>query len=111
MNYKRSEADSCLYHKWTKYGLVLWLSWIDDCFFTGPEKACQEAKTQMMQRFDCDEIGNMDEYIGCKLERNWENRSLKWTQPVMIQSFSDEYKTNTSRPSPTTPAEPGQILC
>ena len=37
---------------------------------------------------------NMDEYVGCKLTRNRVEQSLKFTQPVMIQSFEDELQIN-----------------
>jgi hypothetical protein len=30
MKCNRSKADPCLYYHWTKTGLVLWLSWVDD---------------------------------------------------------------------------------
>jgi hypothetical protein len=30
MKYERSIADPCLYYHWTKEGLILWLSWVDD---------------------------------------------------------------------------------
>jgi hypothetical protein len=35
MKYNRSKADPCLYYHWTKTGLVLWLSWVDDCLVCG----------------------------------------------------------------------------
>ena len=63
----------------------------------------------MTSRFDCDVVGNMDEYVGCKIDRDWENRLLKITQPVMIQSFADEFNTDTGRRH-RTPAESGQLL-
>ena len=70
MGYEKSSADPCLYYKWTNKGPVLWISWIDDCFVIGPKEQIKKAKDEMMKRFDCDEIGNMNEYVGCKLTRN-----------------------------------------
>jgi hypothetical protein len=32
----RSQADPCLYYKWTTAGLCIWLSWVDDCLMMGP---------------------------------------------------------------------------
>ena len=26
-----SDADPCMYYKWDAAGLLVWLSWIDDC--------------------------------------------------------------------------------
>jgi len=42
------------------------------------------------QRFDCVDIGALIEYVGCKIERT--SKGLKITQPVILQSFEDEFK-------------------
>jgi hypothetical protein len=39
MGFVRSKADPCMYYKWSREGLVLWVSWIDDCLVMGPMKA------------------------------------------------------------------------
>jgi len=75
----------------------------------GSKENVLKAKKEMMERFDCDEVGNMDEYVGCKLERNYSNRSLKFTQPVLLQSFEDEFDLPEGK-APVTPAEAGSIL-
>jgi hypothetical protein len=50
-------------------GLIIWLSWIDDCLVSGNEEGVLDAKEQMKARFDCDDIGEITEYVGCKIER------------------------------------------
>ena len=61
-----------------------------------------------MARFDCDNVGDVTEYTGCKVERDEKEISIKFIQPLMIQSFKDEYKvTNKER---STPAELGSVL-
>jgi hypothetical protein len=43
--YNKSRADACLYFAWNKVGLVLWLSWVDDCLiFCGRKEGVLEAK-------------------------------------------------------------------
>jgi hypothetical protein len=69
MRYKRSKADPCLYYRKTKHGMVIWTSWIDDCLVVEPKKAMRKAKKSMTKRINCDIMGNMEEYVGCKLER------------------------------------------
>jgi hypothetical protein len=44
MKFKRSSADPCLYYCWTMYGLVVWLSWIDECLVVGDKRAVEAAK-------------------------------------------------------------------
>jgi hypothetical protein len=39
MSFKRSAADPFLYYCWKMYGLVVWLSWIDDCLVDGYKRA------------------------------------------------------------------------
>jgi hypothetical protein len=73
MHFERSKADPCLYYSWTKHGLVTWISWVDNCLVCGSAEGVKIAKAQMMKQFDCDEIGNMDEYVGCKINRNSKN--------------------------------------
>ena len=51
----------------------------------------------------------MDEYVGCKLERNYEERSMKFMQPVMLQSFAHKFDW-PGGPLPNTPATPGDAL-
>jgi hypothetical protein len=65
VKFKQRKADPCLYFAWTLLGLVL----IDDCLIIGQTSAKQKAKKLMTDCFDwCNIIGNMDEYIGCKLK-------------------------------------------
>jgi hypothetical protein len=51
----------------------------------------------------------MDKYVGCKVKRNYDDRSIKMTQPVMLQSFTDEFELPAG-PVPNTPATPGNAL-
>jgi len=108
MGYKRSKADPCLYYTWTMRGLVLWISWVDDCLVCGNAEAVKIAKRQMMERFDCDEVGELTEYIGCKLHRD--DESIKMTQPVLLQSFKEEFGATVGDGVPRTPATPGDVL-
>ena len=109
MTYKRSKADLCLYYKWTETGLSLWISWIDDCLTVGKEKIALQAKKQMTQLFNCDDTGEMQEYVGCKIKRNIEEGWLKIMQPVLLQSLNDEFDLPKGA-DPKTPAVPGSIL-
>ena len=109
MKYKRSNADPCLYYKWNNDGLILWISWVDDCLVAGPKKQVLKAKSEMKELFDCDDIGELKEYVGCKVEHNGANGTVKFTQPVLLQSFRDEFKIPDSVHH-ETPASPGEVL-
>jgi hypothetical protein len=64
----------------------------------------------MTDRFDCDVLGNMDEYVGCRLERNVKERWIKIAQPVQLQSFVDEFDLPDEKDKPFIPAEAGQVM-
>ncbi len=60
-----------------------------------------------MKRLECKDCDEMEEYVGCKVTRV--RGSLKFTQPVLLQSFSDEFELPTRRYN-TTPAVAGSVL-
>ena len=106
LDMKRSTADPCLYYKRDKNGLVMVVSWIDDNLIIGDKKAVEVLKTEFMRRFECEDCGELDEYVGCKIERT--DTTIKFTQPVLLQSFEDEFDLpNTNY---NTPAVPGSVL-
>ena len=39
----------------------------------------------MTNWFDFDDIDKMDEFVGCKLECEYDKTILKFTQPVLLQ--------------------------
>jgi hypothetical protein len=47
MEHERSKADPCLCFAWTALGLVLRISWVDDCLAVGKKEAVMKAKAQM----------------------------------------------------------------
>ena len=106
MKCKRSDADPCMYYKWDAAGLLVWISCIDDCARFGNEEAVEELRNEMIQLFDFDDAGNMDEYIGCKIGR--EEGIFTFSEPVMLQSFKDEFELPTRVPN--TPGEPVNTL-
>ena len=110
MGFRKSWADPCLYFKWTDAGLVLWLSWIDDCLCVGEAEAVVKAKDDMLKRFDCDDIGEVNEYLGCKIDINKEEGSLRMTQPVLLQSYSDEFNLPETGRVSNIPAVAGSVL-
>ena len=91
MDMQRSNADPCLYFNWTEDGLVMWVSWIDDCLVGGSDKAVAKAKRAMMERFEYEDVGDIVEYVGCKIDIDRENQTIKFTQPVLLQSYEDEF--------------------
>jgi hypothetical protein len=72
----------------------------------------KEAKKQLHDYFkgECDNGGELQEYVGCKIEYNHEEHWIHLTQPVLlVQNFKDEYDLLDAE-TPMTPAIPGKIL-
>ena len=92
MQCKRSMADPCLFVKWNStWGLVIWLTWIDDKLCIAHAKQVKYEKELLKQHFKCDDIEKVKDYIGCKLDITEDGWSLKMTQPVLVQSLTDEF--------------------
>ena len=108
MKFCRSNADPCLYWRWTTNGLLIWLSWVDDCVNIGPKEEVMKSKDILISLFDCEDVGEFNEYVGCKLERDQDKGTLTFTQPVLLQSFEDEF--NLAEREYEIPAEASSVL-
>ena len=66
-----------------------------------------KSKETLMTLFEAKDVGIMDEYVGCKIEWDEVNCTMRLTQPVMIQRFIDEYDKGSTKGSPKTLLEAG----
>jgi len=97
-----------LFYSWKDGQLSVKMLWVDDCLMAGPKEQVLKAKTKFMTLFDCEDIGEMKEYVGCSVTRGdgW----LRMTQPLQLRKFKDEFDLETQRAKPKTPAEPNSVL-
>ena len=56
---------------------MIWLTWIDDCLIAGDGKGVKMAKEHIKGRFDCDDAGLLNEYVGCKID--WDDKSIRFS--------------------------------
>jgi hypothetical protein len=68
----------------------------------------RKEKKELMNRFNFQDIDGFDEYVGCKVKINKEERLMKFTQSVILQSFQDEFQLPKERYD--TPAEANKKL-
>ena len=107
----RSKADPCLYYTWDAvYGLITILSWIDDLLIFGKREGVLHYNKKITDLIDCDDIGPLTDCIGNKIEFNCDERWVRLTQPVLFQSFKEEFTLSEPNKSPKTPAVPGSVL-
>jgi Reverse transcriptase (RNA-dependent DNA polymerase) len=84
MGFTRSKVDPYLCYKWhPAHGLIVIISWVDDLLIAGKAKAVAETQAALLTHFECDDVGVMQEYVGCKVDRDHD--SIKITQPVLIK--------------------------
>ena len=77
----------------------------------GKAEQANKEKDGFVSRFDCDDIGVVKEYVGCKIDKDVKNNMFKFTQPVIIQSFRDAFELGKEyAKTPVTPADPGTVL-
>ena len=63
-------ADECLLRKETKKGAVIvCVYYIDDTICVGDKDAINEFKKEISSDFAIKEVGEMKDYVGCKVER------------------------------------------
>jgi hypothetical protein len=72
----------------------------------GNSHVMDRERAKMMKLFECDDVGPMEEYVGNKIEMR--EKRMKLTQPVLLQSFTDEFGVKMS--GVNLPAKPRQIL-
>ena len=63
----------------------------------GHKKEVEKYKKQMMEYFECDDIGELKDCVGCKIDRSQQGKYLKMTQPVIIQSFEEKFEVQKLR--------------
>jgi len=108
MGLLRSHADPCLYYKWVEGWLGMMMSWIDDNAIIGKEQDVFDLKQLLMQQFECDDCGPMNEYVGCTIEK-CKSGGIKFLQKVLLQSYDDEFNIKGLKKF-NTPATPGTVL-
>ena len=90
--------------------MVLFILWVDDCYICGDKELVLQAVKDFTSLWDCKDLGELKEYVGCKVDRT--EQIIQFTQLVKIQRFVDEFgcQESTGDKAPTTPAPPGTVL-
>ncbi|KAL7579260.1 hypothetical protein ACA910_011419 [Epithemia clementina (nom. ined.)] len=113
MKFERHKAEPCLYYRWTdEFGLIVWISFIDDMILFGTPEGVRYYKELFLQQVDCDDVGPLKEYLGAKIDISRKEGVVKITQSVLLRSFRNEftYRHYEDEEYPELPAAPGQVL-
>jgi hypothetical protein len=91
MNMAKNAVDPCLFYQWVDGQLIVILLWVDDFLILGPDELVPGIKDELLSLFNCKDVDEMKEYVGCQVERDREAVWMRLTQPVKIQKFVDKY--------------------
>jgi hypothetical protein len=76
----------------------------------GNENEVCKYHQMMNEYFDCDNVGELQEYVACKIERNESDNCLMIKQPVIIKSFIDKFDA-IKYPKVECPASKNEYFC
>lgn len=76
----------------------------------GPREVVMKIKKQLKGLFETKDVGEMDEYVGCRIDHLGNEQIIKMTQPVKIRWFEGEYDKGIIKGLPCTPFEAGVLL-
>ena len=74
----------------------------------GQKQVVMNETKKLSDRFDVDDVGRLEEYVGCKIEWDHEKGTMRFTQPVLLQSFEDDFELPKGKP--VTPLVAGTVL-
>ena len=80
---------------------------MEDNLIVGPPQVVKDKGKKLAKEITIEDIGEVKEFIGCMIKIVKLDQSAKFTQPVMIQSFLDEFGTGKKR---LMPAELNSVL-
>jgi hypothetical protein len=84
------------------------MSWIYDNAIVGKEQDVFDLKQLLMQQFECDDCGPMNEYVGCTIEK-CKSGGITFLQKVLLQSYNVEFNIKGLKKFNTL-ATPGTVL-
>ena len=82
-------------------------SLIDKNLIVGSDEAVSETKQELIGLFDYKDCVKLEIYVRCKITQEGKH-SVRFTQPVLIQSLPDNFKLTNSWY--TTPVTAGDVL-
>ncbi len=73
----------------------------------GPSNLVVQLKKDLLQKFNCDDCGRLEEYVGNKIEYIGDD-AIQFVQTILMQSYSNEFLLG--KRCYNTPVQPGTVL-
>jgi Reverse transcriptase (RNA-dependent DNA polymerase) len=102
LGFKRSAVDDCLYYR----GRTLFLVYVDDGILIDPDPAAVErAMSDLSSKFEIEDEGAIDDYLGVKISKGDEPGTFKLTQPHLIDSILEDLQLLNHGKTASKPAD------
>ena len=96
---EQCRADPCVYRKMVK---LIFVVHVDDILVSGEKEACEELHHTLSEHFPTENLGELKWYLGCAVERNWQQGSVTIKQPVMIDTLTKRFNVTSQSDTPAS---------
>ena len=64
---------------------------VDDILVSGEKEACEELHHTLNENFPTENLGELKWYLGCAVERDWQQGSVTIKQPAMVDTLTKRF--------------------
>jgi hypothetical protein len=106
LGFQPLKVDNCVYIN--KSGVIL-VTYVDDMLITGPDiNEIDRVKKALKEEFEMDDLGPVNYFLGVRIIRNRQNRSIALIQDAYISKILKKYGVQNCKPV-VTPMEVGTL--
>ena len=73
---------------------------LDDILIGGKKEACDEVHHTLSENFPTKNIGEWKWYLGCAVERDWQQSSVTVKQPAVIDTLAKRFNVTAQSDTP-----------
>ena len=100
-------TDPCIYTKRSEYGEIYIAVYVDDLLIIGPnENEIDHIKTQLSEKFDIEDKGDISFVLGMKIERDRIRKTLMITQKQYAEEVAKRFNMSNSKCKSGIPIHP-----
>ena len=104
LDMEQCKADPCVFRRIVDGVVVLILVvHVDDILVGGKKDACDELHSILNQKFPTTNLGEVHWYMGCAVERDWEENSIKLSQETFVRTLLKRFGVIHRESTPASP--------
>ena len=107
MGFKACLTDPCIYVKQSMHGVVYLAVYVDDLLIIGPnETDIIKIKSELSQKFDIEDKGDVSFVLGMKIDRDRERKTLTITQKQYAEDVAKKFRMENAKCKTGIPIHP-----